>query len=79
MLAVSPQYLQHDGDFYASHDPTLGNALLNGQKSAFADLLHVCNVWFRKPPKPMQQLGMGDSHGAPKMLRLQAPSIEGVW
>lgn len=75
----SPRHLQHAGDLFANHDPVLGNALLDGQKPAFTDLLHVCDVWFRRPPKPMQPLGMGDSHGAPKMLRLQAPSIEGVW
>lgn len=75
----SPQSLQHVGDFFANHDPALGNTLFDSQTVAFTDLLHVCDVWFRKPPKPMKPLGMGDLHGEPKMLRLQAPSIEGVW
>lgn len=76
---ASPRHLAHVGDFFAIHDAGPANALIDGQKAALSDLLHVCDVWFRKPPKPMQPMKLGDSHGAPKMLRLQAPSIEGVW
>jgi hypothetical protein len=75
----SPLDLQHAGDFFRNHDPSLGNALIDSQKAAFTDLLHVCDVWFRRPPRQMPPMGLGDSHGKPKMLRLQAPSIEGVW
>lgn len=76
---ASPRHLQHVGDFFTNHDAGLANALIDGQKAAFSDLLHVCDVWFRKPPKPMQPMRLEDSHSAPKMLGLQAPSIEGVW
>lgn len=76
---ASPRQLQHGGDFFAHHNAALAGTLIDRQKAAFTDLVHVCDVWFRKPPKPMQPMGMGDSHGAPKMLRMQAPSIEGVW
>lgn len=75
----SPRHLQCAGDVFIDSDPALGNALFSSQPALAGDLQHACEVWFRKPPKSMAPMGLGDSHGAPKMLRLQAPSIEGVW
>ena len=71
--------IQHVGDFYVAHDPSIAEAVLDGQAALFGDLLHMCRTWFRKPPKPLKPLGMADNQGMAKRLVLRAPSIEGVW
>ena len=71
--------IQHLGEFYVAHDPSIAEALLDSQAALFGDLLHMCQTWFRKPPKPLKPLGMADNHGMTKQLVLRAPSIDGVW
>lgn len=75
----SPRHLQRVGDFYAHHDSSLVNTLIDLQEDDFSDLLHVCDVWFCRPPKSMKPLALGGTHSVPRLLQLQAPSIEGVW
>jgi hypothetical protein len=44
------------------------------------DLLNVCESWFRKPPKKMAEtLGLADSQGPTKLLRLSPLRIDGAW
>lgn len=71
--------IQHLGDFYAPHDSALTESLLDGQSNQFEDLANVCLHWFRRPPKPLREVMMGDTHAAPKKLVASAPIIEGVW
>jgi len=71
--------IQHVGDFFVDHDRVLTESLLDTQAVQFSDLVKVCLAWFRRPPKPLKEMGMGDSHGQTKRLVARAPSIEGVW
>ena len=71
--------IQHLGDFYLSHDRDLTESLIDSQSVQFTDLLNVCQAWFRRPPKPLKELAMGDSHAGTKKLVIRAPSIDGIW
>jgi hypothetical protein len=71
--------IQHLGDFYAAHDAALTESLIDSQPIQFEDLTKVCLAWYRRPPKPLKELMMGDSHAATKKLVIRAPAIEGVW
>jgi hypothetical protein len=71
--------IQHVGDFFTMHDRSLTEALIDGQSIQFEDLTNICLTWFRRPPKPLKELAMGDTHAAPKKLMARAPTIEGVW
>jgi len=71
--------VQHEGEFFARHDPAIANSVLDGQGPMFGDLLRICRTWYRRPPKPLMPLGMADNHGSAKRLVLRAPSIDGVW
>lgn len=71
--------IQHAGEFYLQHDRALTESLLDRQPIGVSDLIEVCKTWHRRPPKPLKELMMGDSHGQPKRLVACAPSITGVW
>lgn len=71
--------IQNAGEFFIEHDRALTESLIDGQSLMFEDLMNVCLTWFRRPPKPLKAMAMGDSHGAPKNLVMRAPSIDGVW
>lgn len=71
--------IQHVGDFHLSHDRKLAEEILDRQPIAFSDMLNVVNAWYRRPPKPLKDLAMADSHGPARKLVLSAPSIEGIW
>ena len=71
--------LQRVGDIYLEHDSALAESLLDGQSAGSIDLANVCAAWFRRPPKALKEMMMGDSHGQPKRLVTYAPSITGVW
>lgn len=71
--------IQHLGDFYVGHDRSLTESLIDSQNIQLSDLLNVCQAWFRRPPKPLKELAMGDSHAGTRKLVLRAPSIDGVW
>ena len=76
----SLQAIQHQGDFFCAHDPSLANDILDHQGVMFEDLVKICMAWFRKPPKPLPSIGMGGTGiDAPKPLILKAPAITGVW
>lgn len=71
--------IQHEGDFFASHDRALTESLIDGQGVQFLDLMNTCMTWYRKAPKPLKAVSLADSHGPTKKLTLRAPSIDGVW
>lgn len=71
--------VQHIGDFFASHDYTLTDSLIDGQSVQFFDLMNVCMAWYCRSPKPLKEIALADSHSSTKKLVLRAPSIEGVW
>jgi Protein of unknown function (DUF2026) len=71
--------IQHAGEFFIEHDYALTESLIDKQGLLFSDLMNVCLAWFRRPPRQLKSMAMGDSHGAPKNLVVRAPSIDGVW
>ncbi len=71
--------IQHAGDFFASHDSALADSLLDRQGVQFSDLMNACMAWYRRPPKPLKDIALADSHGPTKRLVARAPSIDGVW
>jgi Protein of unknown function (DUF2026) len=71
--------IQNAGEFFIEHDHALTESLIDSQSLLFEDLMNVCLTWFRRPPKPLKAMAMGDSHGSPKNLVMRAPSIDGVW
>ncbi|WP_295638319.1 DUF2026 family protein [uncultured Methylibium sp.] len=71
--------IRHAGEFFVNHDRSLANSLLDSQSVQFGDLLNACMAWFRKPPKPLKDIALADSHGPTKKLVARAPSIDGVW
>lgn len=75
----TPTDLVATGDYFVSHDKALTEALLEDQPMLYGDLLHICMKWFRKPPKLLEAMGMGGSHGDSVVLKARAPAIEGVW
>jgi hypothetical protein len=34
--------IQHEGQFFAQHDPLIANSILDGQGPLFGDLLNIC-------------------------------------
>lgn len=75
-----PGEIQHLGEFYCRGDPVLTESLMDNQPTAFADLLGICEAWFRKPPRALPPMVLGDSAaGTPKPLVLHAPTIMGAW
>ena len=74
-----PRHIQHEGEFYVRHDSVLMAQLLDQQGVQFGDLIKVCQAWFRRPPKPLKEILLGDSGGPPRKLVLRAPEIDGVW
>lgn len=71
--------IQHVGEFFISHDRSLTESLIDGQSVQFGDLMKVCLAWFRRPPKPLKDVALADSHGQTKTLVVRAPSIDRVW
>jgi hypothetical protein len=71
--------IQHVGEFFIAHDRALTESLIDDQSIQFGDLLKACLAWYRRPPKPLKNIALADSHGPTKTLVARAPSIEGVW
>ncbi|MDR2213811.1 MAG: DUF2026 domain-containing protein [Pseudomonadales bacterium] len=71
--------IRHLGELYAFHDHSLTESLIDRQSIQFEDLLNICRTWYRRPPKPLKALMMGDTHAASKRLVARAPTIEGAW
>jgi hypothetical protein len=72
--------IQHQGDFFCADDPAIASDVLDSQGLLFRDLVGICKTWFRRPPKPLQAIGMAGNEGfAAKPLILRAPIIVGAW
>ena len=71
--------IQHTGEFFAGHNHSLTESLIENQTAQFFDLMNVCLSWYRRPPKSLKPLALGDNQGPTKNLTLRAPSVEGVW
>ncbi|AMO95522.1 hypothetical protein CFter6_2856 [Collimonas fungivorans] len=71
--------IQQVGEFFVNHDHALTESLIDGQGVQFLDLMNACVTWYRRPPKPLREIALADSHGPTKKLTLRAPSIDGVW
>lgn len=71
--------LARSGDFFIEHDRALADSLIDRQPVQFHDLLNICSTWFRRPPKKLESLSMGDSQAGVRKLVLCAPSVSGVW
>jgi len=76
---AGPGHIQRLGEFYARHDAALTEALIDKQSVMFSDLTRIALAWFRRPPKPLNDVGMADTRGATKRLVARAPSIDGAW
>jgi hypothetical protein len=76
---VTLSEVQRVGEFFILHDQALAESLIDEQSVQFADLMNVCLTWYRRPPKPLKEIRLVDSHGSTKILVLRAPSIDGVW
>jgi hypothetical protein len=74
-----PEAIQEVGDYCSRHDGELVNEVVGQQPAMFDDLLQVCRTWFRKPPRPMPPIGLGDTHGSTKTLHMCAPTVIGAW
>ena len=76
---ASLREIQHVGEFFISRDRSLAESLIDRQSVQFGDLMETCLAWFRRPPKPLKDIALADSHGPTKTLVMRAPSIDGVW
>lgn len=71
--------IQHVGEFFICHNRSLTESLIDDQPVKFGDLIRVCLAWFRRPPKPLKDFALLDSHGQKRKLIAHAPLIDGVW
>lgn len=78
-LAMSE--LQSQGAFYCRPDHARTQEAIAGFRSklAYSDLAEICTDWYRKPPKQMAPIGLGDQHGNTKPAFLSPVKFDGVW
>ncbi|MDO8926680.1 MAG: DUF2026 family protein [Sideroxyarcus sp.] len=78
-LAMSE--LQSQGAFYCRPDDALTQEAIAGFRSklAYSDLTEICTEWYRKPPRQMPPIGLGDQHGNAKPAFLAPVKFNGVW
>lgn len=81
-MSDSPYNLTREGDFFLHRDPALTMELIQTfmQKPANADLVNVCEHWYRRPPKPIQPtIQMGSNDGSVATIHLKDIKLEGAW
>lgn len=73
--------LQPQGAFYCHPDDALAQERITGFRStlAYTDLVEICTDWYKKPPRPMLPIGLGDQHGNMKPAFLSSFKFNGVW
>lgn len=71
--------IQHEGDFFFHSDSSVAHAVLDSQGAMFEDLVGVCRMWFRKPPKGLSPIALAGNETSSKPLVLRAPMIVGAW
>lgn len=77
----SPSDLSAPGDYFTNPNLELTDELIDrflGHHSS-TDLLLACDHWFKKHPKKMEDLSLGDDTGCIHKLQLSAPQISGAW
>ncbi|WP_104422752.1 DUF2026 family protein [Methylobacter tundripaludum] len=79
--ALSLLELQSQGAFYCLPNDMLTLEKIAGFRSlqAYVDLIDICTNWYRKPSKPMAQIGLEDQHGNAKPAFLSSKKFKGVW
>jgi hypothetical protein len=79
--SLSLSELQPEGAFYCRLDDALTQERIAGFRStlAYADLIDICTDWYKKPPRAMQPIGLGDQHGNTKPAFLSSAKLNGVW
>jgi len=78
---LSLSELKPKGAFYCSPDDALTQKQIAGFRStlAYADLVEICTDWYKKPPREMQPIGLGDRRGNTKPAFLSSAKFNGVW
>jgi hypothetical protein len=73
--------LHQAGDFFCRSDEQLTRGRIANFRSklAYNDLVEICTDWYKRPPKPMQTIGLGDQHGRVKPAALSSFKFNGVW
>lgn len=73
--------LQKQGAFYRRPDDTFSLEKIAGFRAlpVYADLAEICTDWYRKPPKPMVPIGLGDKYGNTKPAFISSAKFNGVW
>lgn len=79
--AVSPNDLSATGDYYTSPNPELTDEMIDKflGRHFNTDLLLACDSWFKKHPKKMEDMSLGDDTGRIHKLQLSGPSLTGAW
>jgi hypothetical protein len=78
---LSLSELEPKGAFYCRSDDALTQELITGFYStlAYMDLVNICTDWYKKPPRVMQPIRLGDQHGNAKPAYLSSEKFIGVW
>ena len=73
--------LQSQGAFYCRSDDSLTQEKISDFRGipAYDDLVNICTDWYRKPPKPMQPIGLGDKYGNTKPAFVSSVKFGGAW
>lgn len=79
--SLSLSELQPKGAFYCRPDDALSQERIAGFHStlAYTDLVEICADWYKKPPRAMPTIGLGDQHGNTKPAFLSSFKFNGVW
>ncbi|PEH80354.1 DUF2026 family protein [Burkholderia gladioli] len=81
-MAEAPAALGSPGDFYLRSNTALTQEILarNLDRNDVKDLLEIAALWYRKPPRRIEsKKQIRDNLGKVTTLRLNAPTISGVW
>ena len=69
------------GTFYCLNDEVLSRKKHAGFRAipAYVDLIEICTDWYKKPPKTMHPIGLGDQYGNSKPAFISKLKFSGVW
>ncbi len=79
--SLSMSELQPQGAFYCRSDDVLTAEKMAGFRTtqAYVDLVEICTDWYKKPPRAMPAIGLGDKYGNAKPAFLSSAKFNGVW
>jgi hypothetical protein len=80
-MVPDPNELNNIGDFFLNIDYEITDKFFNKFVShpMNNDLLEISTKWYRKPPRKMKDIGIGDGKGALNKVSLQNHSLVGSW